>query len=269
MKYLTFYFSGTGNTKWVCEEFEKIIYKKGHVSSIISIESKEIEDKDFVANLINEYDYIGFAQPIYGANIPNIMREFIDRICKENGDINKKVYMINTYAYVNAFGYFCAKKLFIGTKFKLDTYINIKMCSNISTPKIKLNFVDEHTLLKRKQNAINKLDKIINKIINNKSFIEGIGPCLIPGIIIRKKSTIAIKNNYKELSVDNDLCSKCMLCVNKCPTKNIKYENEKFKFDDNCTACMRCYNFCPVYAITFNGIVADPKIYKRYRGPGE
>lgn len=97
---------------------------------------------------------------------------------------------------------------------------------------------------------------------------SGIGPYLIPGILIRRFLSQGIAQNYRSFSVNMETCRKCMKCVKECPTQSIQYSPDQgFTFMPGCTACMRCYNFCPVYAIQMDGIDADPRIYFRYRGP--
>ncbi len=269
MKFTTFYFSGTGNTKWVVEEFDKIVINTLNDSEIISIESIDNNNFSFLIEKIKNSDFIGFANPIYGGNIPPIMLTFIKNLIKmvENENIAiKPVYIINTFAYVNGFGPFCAKKLFKKSCFKIISYINIRLGNNISLPNFRVKLTDKAILNKRKNIAIENLISSVDLILKGKKKISGIGPYLIPNILIRKKSIIAIKNNYNVLSINCDTCSRCMKCVNSCPTKSIKYENNSFSFLSSCTACMRCYNNCHSYSILFQGKYVDPDLYERYHG---
>ena len=270
MKFTTFYFSGTGNTEWVVKEFNRKIKEKGHQGEIVSIEKKDILESSFLEDIFLKSDYIGFANPIYGANIPPIMRVFIERVVlfiANKKEYLKPIYIINTFGYINGFGPFASKKLFSNTGLKLSSYLNIKLCNNISTPKIKTDGISMDKLALRKEKSVIKLGKMIDILLTNKKHITGIGLYLIPGIIIRKKLQRGIIDNYKVLSVKKESCSLCMLCVNKCPTNSIIYRDNCFKFLPTCTACMRCYNNCPKNSILFNKIYADPNIYKRYLGP--
>lgn len=76
MIFSTFYFSGTGNTKWAVEELTKIILSQGHQGNIYSITDQALQDQTLFKDIIAKSDYIGFANPIYGANIPPVMNEF-------------------------------------------------------------------------------------------------------------------------------------------------------------------------------------------------
>jgi ferredoxin len=270
--FTTFYFSGTGNTRWVTELFNNIVVDNGHKAKMYSIDNNENFTDDLLKEIICESDLVGFANPIYGAGMPPIMIQFINRLIniQKNGDEESKLtYMISTYGYINAFGPIAAKKLFANTCFHLSAYTNIHICNNISTPKLKVDKISDVKLSKRKEKAKKELSIMVERLVLNKSYITGIGPYLIPGIIIRKNSKEMIKNNFKALNVTMDTCIRCMWCVNNCPTHSISIEvkDNQFKFSVNCTACMRCYNFCPTSSITIDGVFADPSVYQRYRGP--
>jgi len=79
---------------------------------------------------------------------------------------------------------------------------------------------------------------MVDRLLEGKSYITGVGPYLIPNILIRKKSKKSLEDNYKVLSVEITTCKRCILCVNKCPT----------------------------FSILFDGKYADPNIYERHRG---
>lgn len=269
MKFITFYFSGTGNTKWAVSQFNRILAERGHQSEIIPLEQENLEEPPVLEDLLQQADYIGFANPIYGANIPPVMRKFIGQVtsfAQGKKGLCKPVYAINTFGYVNAFGPFAFKKLLADCGFSLKAYANIKLCNNISTPKLKTAAISKEKLEARKQKALQVLEQTADRLLAGKNYINGIGPYLVPGILIRRASYTGICENYKVLSVDSQKCNRCMLCVEKCPTRSIRPTESTFEFLSGCTSCMRCYNNCPKYAILFEGVYADPDIYKRHKG---
>jgi NAD-dependent dihydropyrimidine dehydrogenase PreA subunit len=170
------------------------------------------------------------------------MRKFLIRISNLQDYEKKKeipVYIINTYAYVNAFGPIAAKKMFVDTYFYIQAYVNIRLCNNISKPKLKPEKLSKKKLQKRIDHALRELNVLYKKLISDKKYITGIGAYLIPGILIRSKLKNAVLDNYKSLSVNNDTCLNCMQCVEHCPTRSIQYNEGKFDFLSDCTACMR------------------------------
>jgi NAD-dependent dihydropyrimidine dehydrogenase PreA subunit len=270
MIFSTFYFSGTGNTKWVAGQFCGIAGSSGNLGRLYSIDACDQMTDDELRTILNASDYIGFANPIYGADIPPIMKTFIRRLTdiqrtEKNG--SKPAYLINTFGYINACGPIAACRLLDKVCFRLMAYVNIKMCGNISTYKMKSDFVSAAILSKRKARAKAQLEVLINRLSAGKKHIKGIGPYLIPGILIRKRAGPAVRSHYKELGVRTDTCVGCMACVRNCPTHSIRFINDRFQFSEGCTACSRCYNFCPTFSITLGGIYADPSVYRRFRGP--
>lgn len=264
MKFSVFYFSGTGNTKWAVNEFNNSVNKRGHKCSIYSIEIEITNLKE----IVNNADIIGFAFPIYGANIPSVVKDFINKF-KSNLDSTwkKQCFIITTAGYIDAYGPCTARKILKPNGFKLVGYINIKMSNNISTPKIRADFLTSIKMKKRMSKGKDEIERMIYSIVHQKTYIRNIGLYLLPGVFIRKVSESEKKNNYQTLSVDKEKCSRCMTCVNNCPTKSIIFSSEEFRFLPSCTACMRCYNFCPKYAICHHGKYADPNMYRRYMGP--
>ena len=270
MLFTTFYFSGTGNTKWVAEQLERIVVQSGHQSKLYSIDNFDRSaEADFIKEL-KESTYIGIANPIYGADVPPIMKRFIMWLtdCLKSAEIySVPLYVINTFGYVNAFGPFEAGKLFDQDCFKMMAYVNIRLCNNISTYEHKSKLVSVETQKIKKKRAIGELQTVIERLLSSQNHIKGIGLYLLPGYLIRSKSGNSIQNHFQSLSVQENTCNRCMSCVHNCPTHAILFQNQQFQFTAACTACMRCYNFCPTASILVNGKFTDPKEYFRYRGP--
>ncbi len=269
MLFSTFYFSGTGNTKWAIEKFSHIVNQNGHQAELYSIDNfDDCSSKDF-ARIIRESSYIGFANPIYGADIPPIMKRFINcltDIMKAEKIHSKPLYIINTFGYVNACGPIEIEKLLDKDCFILMAYANIRFCNNISTYRHKSRLISREKLIARKKQAVKTIEIMVSRLLVSKKYIRGIGLYLLPGIIIRKKSKIAIENNYRSLSIQIKSCNMCMTCIRNCPTNCIRFNGEQFSFSDKCTSCMRCYNFCPTSSILIDGVFTDPNEYFRYRG---
>ena len=63
------YFSGTGNSKYIAENF----------ASRMQIEAHSIEENINFEELFNKVDTIAVCYPIYGSCVPRIMREFVQK----------------------------------------------------------------------------------------------------------------------------------------------------------------------------------------------
>jgi NAD-dependent dihydropyrimidine dehydrogenase PreA subunit len=95
---------------------------------------------------------------------------------------------------------------------------------------------------------------------------KGFGSLLL-GLMQRPIYMRMIKKPFKSpFEVEPAKCTKCMRCIQICPSGNIKLINEKITFGTECVLCMRCYNFCPAYSIKAYGKSHDPDKIP-YRGP--
>ncbi len=267
MKCSTFYFSGTGNTRWAASEFTKIIQEKGHQAELFAIDIGNHLTDEQIRTIVNDADCVGLANPIYGADIPPIMRTFISRLIGLIGELTtaKRAYVINTCGYVNAFGANETKKLLVESRLELTAYVNIRLCNNVTGSKP----LDRAMLAKRMVRGSQELNCLADCLIADHKRIKGHGPQLLIGAMIRKKVPEAIAKFYQTLGVNRSTCTRCMVCVNNCPTGSIRLKKDKFIFAVGCTACMRCYNCCPTGAVTIDGVVSDPQKYPRFRGPEE
>ncbi len=55
--------------------------------------------------------------------------------------------------------------------------------------------------------------------------------------------------NGRLFRIDPKKCVRCQKCVKNCPTKNITFENGRFRFGKSCIGCVRCSFNCPTGAI--------------------
>ena len=69
-----FYFTGTGNTKWVAGTIEEIFAKRGTNIKTYNIETLDVEKAN---DIIKNSDICGFGYPVYGSDLPQLMKDFI------------------------------------------------------------------------------------------------------------------------------------------------------------------------------------------------
>ena len=244
MKYLIYCFSGTGNTKWTALSLMELLVSEGHDCVLQDIEEgmKDLNRSDLSCEII-------IATPIYAADIPCIVKRFIQELNKNANYVKSNgIIILNTFAYVNGFGYFQAKKLFKGTGIWIKSYINIRLTNTaIKWDKVSAaNNMPEW--MKRRTNGT--LERVFKRIDSGKRVIQGVSPVILGGPVIRKMLEKELRGTYKNMHVNNAKCTKCMKCVENCPVGSIIYENDRFVFMDTCEACMKCINLCPVNAIS-------------------
>ena len=64
------------------------------------------------------------------------------------------------------------------------------------------------------------------------------------------------------LRVDASICTACGVCVQVCPTKSIRMDENGYISQDTCQSCWSCYNHCPHHAIFAGNLHGEGK----YRG---
>src|SRR6056297_1666087 len=263
MTITTFYFSGTGNSKWAAYKFQDFLIQKGIENDVFSIE-KEINK---LPDLIETTNGIAFIFPVYGMNIPENMKGFMRSLNKIKRSKGKKlpVFIITTFGYVDGCGPYEVMRQLDSSQFRLSGYTGLKMANNICTPSSYNEPLTEEVFEKRLAIATAKIQKLASKISNRKRMID-VGMYFFVGPF-RKKMAKIVENGFNKLSIDEKRCSKCMLCVNNCPVGAIASKEGKLVITSKCVACMRCYNNCPTYAILHGDQFADPQQYQRYKGP--
>lgn len=258
MQIILFYFSGTGNTWWLVEQFKKRIMVLDNEIETYSIEKLKPEDWSNINNKWSKAEWIGFAHPIYGSSAPKILKEFIEKLSQNISNISqypKKSFVITTMELFSGDGALILKKRLNRVNLNLKIAYNFQMVSNLGIPVFNYNPCSESRFAKRRQRTLKKLDKVVNLIQNDEKFLQNrwnpFGYFF--GGLQRLFMSPLERNNWKFLGVDENRCIKCLECVNNCPTHAIEYDDANFTFSESCTACYRCYNFCPAQAITVAG----------------
>jgi len=244
-----FYFSGTGNSKYIAD-----LFGKNMKADSFSIE----ENLDF-ESLINAHETIAFCYPIYASRVPKIMRDFVQKYMQLLK--NKKLII------------FCTQVIFSGDGARAFTYLfprnflqsaqiiyaeHFLMPSNIfpvTTNPVKIKKYFDKSVLKMQKVCKNiKHKKVVKRGFNPLSRVLGlIQPPFLRALERKANNSIKTTSN----------CTNCGLCISACPMNNLKLEGSKITHNHNCTVCYRCVNLCPKKAIT---VAVHSKISKQYRG---
>jgi len=242
-----FYFSGTGNSKYIAE-----LFTKKASAQCYSIE----ESLDF-NSLIASQKVIGFCYPIYSSRIPRIMREFI----LNNQNILKDKEII----------IFCTQDLFSGDGARafLDLlpkkHVKVIYAEHFLMPNNITNAWfyptnNQRKIQKRKELANKKIDIIYYNISKGIIKKRGFNPfSKLLGFPQALFFPFVERIGRKGISIDDD-CNLCGKCLKICPMNNFDFK-EKIIPGDNCTLCVRCVNECPKKAIT---LIFRKKIKKQY-----
>ena len=258
-----FYFTGTGNTKYVCDYLSEVMSNKNVNTKAIDITNITTKKANM---LINQSNIVFLAYPIYGSDMPENMKAFIQTM----PNVKDKI-----------LGVICTQYLFSGDgasimykKLHKKGYnqrwaYQINMPSNLSLKGSPFHQSADYEYHETKhlQKARIKIERIAQNIENNKKRLGD--HTIIHKIMAMSQrplySKIERKKYTKALNINYDKCTTCGLCVDSCPNNVLIIENGRviFKNREKCTVCLRCLNFCPQVAITFNGGNKEPL----FKGP--
>jgi len=248
MKFVIFYFSGSGNTKLIGSEIKCILEEKGHLVEFISI-----EDTNKVKQTSLEGKIIGFGYPVYKFTYPSIFDDILDLL--NQGEHIYKYFQYSTYARFSANSATDFSHKLDSDLFHLLTFKSFKCPScGISARKAKDDY--EYKSVMFFENDIRvKLDAFVEDILR-KSDMQvtqkmSKHSCLGP-IKLRIVEEIE-RTKYPKLQIDTNKCTLCGLCSLNCPDSDLKEDIDFINIIDekNCLHCLRCMNHCPSNAINF------------------
>lgn len=248
---IVIYFSGTGNSKWLAEEFAKRM----------DIEAYSIEqDVDF-DSLLSRVNTIAVCYPVYGSCVPRIMREFAERYkqCFET----RKLIIFCTQMMCSGDGAKAFARLVPGCDPRVIYAEHFSMPNNICN--FFLFPIRERERIKKTERALRKLDRVCSDLHSGIVKRRGWSPV---SVLLGKTQNIASPRlEAQGLSSfrTDESCTGCGACVKHCPTRNLELVHGTVLQKDRCTLCYRCVNLCPTQSCTVFFLHKKPK--RQYKGP--
>lgn len=225
---MIFYFSGTGNSRWVAGQ---IAEKTGdRAINITGLE--EIPD-------ISDEKYLGLVFPIYAWAVPEPMLEFIGKLQEFHGF---------SYAVCTCGGEAGLSLKKLGKLFPLKSAYSVSMPNNY----IVGSDPDSGEVVSEKIKAAGiRLSKIAEEILAEKENYlvdEGKMAFLKSGIASRGFNAFARSTNpfYAD-----ERCTSCGKCERECPAGTIYMSEGKPAWNKKCYQCLKCINSCPEKAIQY------------------
>ena len=234
---MIFYFSGTGNSKYIATRLSEMLHQ-----DLISINEK-IKNND--THPISTDEKLIFVTPPYGWRLPKIVNDWITAVNFTNG---KKVWFILDCgdSIANAGKY--NKKLCDKKNLEYKGTFQIIMPENyIALFNAPENQQAKEIILKAEP-LIDKASEIIAEGNNFPSVSNNLANMFLSDIINPFFYSTIIK--AKPFYV-TDKCVGCGKCASLCPLNNITIQNNKPSWSNKCTHCMSCICYCPTQAIEY------------------
>lgn len=239
---MIFYFSATGNSKYITSEISDA--QQGKAIDITTCFKKN----QFKFSL-KENEKIGFVFPVYFFGLPTILISFIEKLKLENYHANY-MFAICTCGTFSSNTLYNFRKLLKKRDFRLNAGFTIKqpdnyiLLFNLLLPEEKRNKIIERskTDIKDTNQRISKQETGINK--------KNMGP--LPSVISILGYPLYSRGRSTRPFYATGNCTGCNLCSNICPVSMISMHNNKPEWKKGkCTQCLACLHNCPTKAIQY------------------
>ncbi len=241
---MIFYFSGTGNSKWIAREVS--VYQQ---EKMISIADETASRDAMLHYTLGESEIIGFVFPVYSWAPPAIVLEFIKKISFTNYQ-NHYIFFICSCGDEAGLTLQIMKESVYTKNWKWKAGFSVIMPNNyVSLPGFD---TDPKELEQKKlREAVGEVQRI-NGILSDRTEMHF--ECKKGSLAFLKSRIINPLFNKFQVTAKpfyaTDDCIACGLCEKDCPTHNIKVDGKPI-WGDHCTSCLACYNICPRHAINY------------------
>ena len=239
MNVLLLYYTGTFNTRFVTGKLKERMQQQGWTVTTYEMYQGLPEPVDF-----EPYDLVGLGCPIYGFAAPYPFLKFIRRQKFPRG---KRVFIYKnsgeTYHANDASSKYILRKL-RHDKVIIENEYHFLMPYNI-------HFRFEDRIIREMFIYNHRLQEIMmyeleHNIPNLKPY--KLWPRMCVTTVARPQYIGGDVNSFF-YHVDEQKCTRCDLCIKRCPTHNIyRDKHGHMRFHHNCLMCMRCSFFCPTDA---------------------
>lgn len=260
-KTMIFYFSGTGNTRWIAQQLAEATGEQlvNIADEMLEIADEMLDDnrEHADARFYKEYsladgERLGFCFPTHGWQPPKIVRSFIRRASFQHISY---VYAVTTCGDSVGDAMSILNKELSLKGFQAETLFSVIMPESYVC--LPFMYTDNEEREKEKiANARQQIKHIIDTIKGRKRGVieleRGAVPLLYSYVIGNYFNKCMITDD--KFVVDADICTQCGRCEKVCPVHNMKGTPPVWQHNKQCTCCLACYHHCPVHAINYGSI---------------
>lgn len=244
---MIFYFSGTGNSRWVANALSIALGEP-----VVSIVEELKTGKKEIICPLREDEKLLFVYPVHswGPAVP--VARFIAKL-KLAGYDKQPVYSVSTCGDECGYTADLIRKQLDKRGITLTEAYSVIMPNNyILMPGFNVDSKEvEEQKLKEAPAAVAAIADAIRRNIKVNLYKKGSLPGLKSYGIYPLFTNFAIgKNSFRA----TDDCISCGLCERICPTATIKLTDGKPVWSDTCVQCVACIHRCPVRAIEYGKI---------------
>ncbi|MPM83250.1 hypothetical protein SDC9_130313 [bioreactor metagenome] len=246
---LILYFSGTGNSQYIARQF----------AARMQADCRSIEEEADFSALLAGTDTVAVCYPIYGSSVPRIMREFASRHAAQFE--GKRLIIFCTQMMFSGDGAKAFTRLLPGCESRVIYAEHFNMPNNISN--FWLFPVREGERIRKQRAADKRLERVCRDLENGVVRRRGWGVRSMLLGKLQSRNWLAIEEKQRGSFVADEDCSRCGLCVRRCPVQNLELTERGVVQKNRCILCYRCVNLCPQKAAT---VMLHVKPKRQYKG---
>ena len=253
------FFSGTGNTWRVANQYAEAFGWHDHRAELLPIEDLvRVKNNAWFVN----YDLIGLAYPVHAWNAPRLVLRFLDTLPYH---LDKRVFLALTAGISVGGALDYARRRLVRLGYQVVHAAHFYTGSYYLDQSFREQSEDE--LLRRTQWIDGEAWEAVAEILDRRArdYWASDWARVAQSGIVWRLYLAASRQAWRWLYA-TPACDQCGLCVLHCPTDNITIRPPAgVTFGAACTLCLRCVGICPQAAVQ---LTVQTERFGRYLAPG-
>ena len=242
---MVFWFSGTGNSLWLAQKLAQAVGDR-----LFSMADACVQG-NFSFHLQSD-ERIGFVFPVYGWDVPVIVRRFIENLVLDSN--NHFCYVACTYGDDMGKTEERVCSLLSRKGLSLQGIYAVQMPNTyVCLPGFDVDKVSlEKAKLRKAEDLIPLFSEWVRKkSVGNRRTFPGNMPWIKTYVLGTFFRRFLMKGKYFHSSEN---CIGCGKCAKVCPMHNIRMVSSVPFWGKQCAMCLACYHHCPRHAVEYGNM---------------